>query len=395
MIGFEEAAARVLALAAPLDSETVGLDEAFDRVLARPLAAAVDAPAAPTSAMDGYAVREADLAGAPVTLPVCDVIFAGRADPSPLPPGQCARIFTGAPLPPGADRVVMQENVVEEDGRARFAQAPAGGRHVRARGSDFKGGETLLAAGTGLTAQRLVAAASADVATVSVVRRPKVLVLATGDELAEPGTSRTRPGTIPESVSFGVLGLARQWGAEVLGRRRLADAPEDLEQAAALALTGADIVVVTGGASVGEKDHARAMFESSGLEFVFSKVAIKPGKPVWIGRAGGRIVVGLPGNPTSALVTARLFLAPLVAGLAGRDPAGALAWETAVLTESLPPTGDRETFMRGRRTAGGVGLVSSQDSGAQKALAECDVLIRRTAGAPAVDSGDAVDVLPF
>lgn len=395
MIGFDEAAARVLALAGALDCETVGLDEAFDRILARPLKAAVDAPAAATSAMDGYAVREADLTRTPVDLPVCDVIFAGRADPPPLPSGRCARIFTGAPLPPGADRVIMQETVGEADGRARFAQAPTGGRHVRARGSDFLAGDTLLAAGARLTAQRLVAAASADVATVSVVRRPKVLVLATGDELAEPGTSRSRPGTIPESVSFGVMGLARQWGAEALGRRRLADAPDDLEQAAALALAEADIVVVTGGASVGEKDHARAMFESSGLEFVFSKVAIKPGKPVWIGRAAGRIVVGLPGNPTSALVTARLFLAPIIAGLAGGDPQAALAWETAELTEPLPPTGDRETFLRGRRTGGGAGLVSSQDSGAQKALAECDLLIRRAAGAPAAAAGDRVDVLRF
>lgn len=394
MIGFDEATALVLALARPLGEETVALADAFDRVLARPVTAAADAPARPLSAMDGYAVRDADLALPPVRLPVTEAIFAGRADPAPLPPGACARIFTGAPVPEGADRVVVQEQVVAEDGCAVFVTALGSARHIRARGSDFRAGDTLLAAGTRLTPRALVAAASADEAAVTVVRRPRVLVLGTGDELAEPGAARDTPGAVPESVSFGVMALALQWGAGVVGRRRLADDPALLEAAAAEALTLADVVVVTGGASVGERDHARAMFAPAGLEPVFSKVAIKPGKPVWIGRAGGRLVFGLPGNPTSAMVTARLFLAPLLAGLGGRDPCEALAWTPAETAADLPPAGDRETFLRGQRLDDGrVMPASNQDSGAQKTLSDSDRLIRRKAGESGAGAGERVETL--
>lgn len=396
MIDFDAARALVLDLARPLGAEDVALADAFDRVLASPVVARGDAPGRAVSAMDGYAVRDADLAVTPARLPVADVIFAGRADPAPLAPGACARIFTGAPVPEGADRVVVQEQVADEDGQAVFAAAPGKARHIRARGSDFQAGDILLDAGTRLTPRAMVAAASADVGRLSVVRRPRVLVLGTGDELAEPGTAHDTPGAIPESVSFGVMALARQWGAEVVGRRRLADDPAVLQAAAAEALSLADVVVVTGGASVGERDHARAMFAPAGLTMVFSKVAIKPGKPVWIGRAAGRLVVGLPGNPTSALVTARLFLAPLLAGLAGRGPAAALAWETAETAAAAPPTGDRETFLRGRRLADGrVAPADNQDSGAQKTLADSDVLIRRRLGEREAGAGDRVETLAF
>ena len=394
MIDFDTACALVLELAQPLGDEDVVLTDAFDRVLAAPVVAQVDAPARDVSAMDGFAVRDADLADALARLPVADVIFAGRADPAPLAPGACARIFTGAPVPQGADRVVVQEQVTVEGDHAVFGVPPGKARHIRARGSDFCAGETLLAAGTRLTPRALVAAASADVARLTVVRRPRVMVLGTGDELAEPGAARTTPGAIPESVSFGVMALAREWGAEVMGRRRIADDPAALQAAATEALSQADVVVVTGGASVGERDHARAMFASSGLELVFSKVAMKPGKPVWIGRAAGRLVVGLPGNPTSALVTARLFLAPLLAGLAGRDPGSSLTWETAETAGLLGPTGDRETFLRGRRLDDGrVIAATNQDSGAQKILADSDVLIRRRAEAPEVAVGEQVEIL--
>lgn len=396
MIDFDEAVARVIEIARPLGAEDVALADAFDRVLAAPVVARADAPGRAVSAMDGYAVRDADLTNLPTRLPVAEVIFAGRADPSPLTPGACARIFTGAPVPQGADRVVVQEQVTVQGDHAMFAAAPGKGRHIRSQGSDFQAGETLLDGGTRLTAQAMIAAASADTATLSVVRRPRVIVLGTGDELAEPGVAHTTPGAIPESVSFGVMALARQWGAEVVGRRRIADDPAALEAAAVEALSLADVVVVTGGASVGERDYARAMFAPAGLTTVFSKVAIKPGKPVWIGRAAGRLVVGLPGNPTSALVTARLFLAPLLAGLAGSDPASALAWETAETVDDLPAVGDRETFVRGvRQPDGRVGAVANQDSGAQKALAQSDVLIRRAAGMARAGAGERVEFLAF
>ncbi|MDO9586680.1 MAG: molybdopterin molybdotransferase MoeA [Brevundimonas sp.] len=395
MIDFDTALALVLNEARPLSPETVAMDAAGDRVLAADLKARGDAPRTAVSAMDGYAVRDADLMALPARLPVAEVAFAGRADVPVLPPGACARVFTGGPVPHGADRIVVQENVSRDGDVALFETPPGPGRHIRAAGSDFRAGDTLLPARTALGFRAMVAAAAADVATLSVVRRPRVIILGTGDELAEPGQALEAPGSIPESVSFGVAALARQCGAEVLARRRLTDTPELLEAAARLALDEADLVVVTGGASVGEKDYARSMFAPCGLELIFSKVAIKPGKPVWFGRAGGALVLGLPGNPTSAMVTARLFLAPLVAGLAGRDPAALLNWRNMTLTAPLKPCGDRETFERGRLIKGGVAGLDVQDSATQKALAIADVLIRRRPDAPGLGAGDTAVVLDF
>ncbi|MDI1328470.1 MAG: molybdopterin molybdotransferase MoeA [Brevundimonas sp.] len=395
MIDFDTALALVLNEARPLPCETVAIDAAGDRVLAADLRARGEAPRTAVSAMDGYAVRDIDLATLPARLPVATVAFAGRADVPVLPPGACVRVFTGGPTPHGADRVVVQEIVGRDGDEALFEIPPGPGRHIRAAGSDFGAGDILLAAGTVLGFRAMVAAAAADVATLSVVRKPRVIILGTGDELAEPGQALETPGSIPESVSFGVAALARQCGSEVIARRRLTDTPETLEAAARLALDEADLVVVTGGASVGEKDYARAMFAPFGLDLIFSKVAIKPGKPVWFGRAGGALVLGLPGNPTSALVTARLFLAPLLAGLAGRDPAAWLAWRDMTLTAPLKPCGDRETFERGRRVGDGVAGLEVQDSATQKALANADVLIRRRPGAPGLSAGDAAAVLDF
>lgn len=395
MIDFDTAVALILNEARPLPGEMVALDAAADRVLAADLKARGDAPRAAVSAMDGYAVRDADLASLPARLPIAAVAFAGRADVPILPPASCARVFTGGPVPHGADRIVVQEIVGCDGDLALFEVTPGPGSHIRAAGSDFRSGDTLLPAGTVLGFRAMVAAAAADVANLSVVRRPRIVILGTGDELAEPGQALETPGSIPESVSFGVAALARQCGGEVIDRRRLTDTPETLEAAARLALSEADLVVVTGGASVGEKDYARSMFAPFGLELIFSKVAIKPGKPVWFGRAGGALILGLPGNPTSALVTARLFMAPLVAGLAGRDPAALLSWRDMTLSAPLKACGDRETFERGRLVGGGVAGLAVQDSATQMALATADVLIRRRAGAAALSAGDSALVLDF
>lgn len=395
MIDFDTALALILTEARPLPSEAVALDAAADRVLAADLRARGDAPRAAVSAMDGYAVRDADLAALPARLPIAAVAFAGRADVPILPPASCARVFTGGPVPHGADRIVVQEIVGRDGDMALFEVTPGPANHIRAAGSDFRSGDTLLAAGSVLGFRAMVAAAAADVAHLSVVRRPRIVILGTGDELAEPGQALETPGSIPESVSFGVAALARQCGGEVVDRRRLTDTPELLEAAARCALDEADLVVVTGGASVGEKDYARSMFAPFGLELIFSKVAIKPGKPVWFGRAGEKLVLGLPGNPTSALVTARLFLAPLVAGLAGRDPAALLNWRMMNLIAPLKACGDRETFERGRLVGDGVTGLAVQDSATQMALATADVLIRRRAGAAALNAGDNALVLDF
>lgn len=395
VIDFEEAFARARAAARPIGEEDVALADAHGRVLAAPVAARISAPPADASAMDGYAVREGDLASLPARLLVSGEAYAGADCDLTLGAGACVRIFTGAPVPAGADRVVVQEAVQREGDYALF-EAPLGSsRHIRSAGSDFREGDLLLHPGTLLGPRQLVAVAAADLAKVTVWRRPKLMVLSTGDELAEPGTARDLAGRIPDSVSYGVAALGEEWGARFMGSVALADRLGDMEQAAGLALRDADLVVVTGGASVGERDFAKQMFAGQAMELVFSKVAIKPGKPVWLGRAGDRIVLGLPGNPTSAMVTARLFLAPLLAGMTGRDPADALRWRQLPLTHPVGATGDRETFPRGISVDGGVRLLSNQDSSAQKSLAACDLLVRLRAGRAGVEAGASVDVLDF
>ncbi|TMJ19914.1 MAG: molybdopterin molybdotransferase MoeA [Alphaproteobacteria bacterium] len=383
MISFDEAVALIAEAARPLGRETVPLDEAHGRVLAGHMRARRDAPSADVSAMDGYAVREADLPG---RLRVAGESFPGRGFAGTMHAGECVRIFTGAPLPPGAGRVVIQEDVSREGEFAGFA-APAGeARHIRRRGSDFAARDLLLEPGRRLDARALVVVAAADIGEVEVFRRPLVALLATGDELVEPGEG----GGLPDSVSPGVAALLADWGGEVSARRRLRDDPGEMRRAAG---EPADLLVVTGGASVGERDFARAMFD--GLDLIFSKVAIKPGKPAWLGRAGGRLVIGLPGNPTSAMVTARLLLAPLLAGLTGRAPAEALRWRSAPLAEGLGPCGDRETFVRARYDGETARPLRNQDSGAQKMLADADLLIRRRLGAPAAAKGEVVEILDF
>jgi molybdopterin molybdotransferase len=392
VITFDEAAALITRVATPVGTEKVPLSEARGRVLAAAVHAELPCPAADVSAMDGYAVRETDLAVLPAVLPVAGGAFAGTPFDGRLPDGACLRIFTGAPLPAGADRVIMQEDVRRTGAFARFEQPLSRRPHVRAAGSDFEAGDLLVPAGVRLKPQRLVAAAAANLAAVDVYRRPRVAILATGDELAAPG-ARPVSGAVPESVSFGVAALAEDWGATVVSRRRCRDDLPRLQRAAAAAVGEADLVVVTGGASVGEKDFAREMFAPLGLELIFNKVAIRPGKPVWMGRVGETFIVGLPGNPTSAMVTARLLLAPLLAGLSGGDPREAWSWRALPLNRPMEAEGERETFHRAGLERCGATVSIDQDSSAQRALTGADLLIRRRPRAPAIQAGDLVEVL--
>jgi molybdopterin molybdotransferase len=395
MISFDQAVELVGSVAKPLETETVRLADAYRRVLAAPVVARIDSPRADVSTMDGYAVRESDLGPFPASLRVIGESFAGAGWNGVVSKGTCARIFTGASVPPGADRVIIQEQVRREADFAILDADPGDARHIRKRASDFATGDELLAAGRELEAHAIVAAAAADVAEVEVYRRPRLHVLSTGDELADPGAARDIADGIPESVSLGVAALAEQWGAVCTGRTRLRDDLPAMRLAAAIAVEGADILVVTGGASVGEKDFARAMFEPLGLELVFSKVAIKPGKPVWLGRAGSAVVIGLPGNPTSAMVTARLLLAPLLAGMCGQPIEAALRWREAGLASALSECGARETFHRARWTGGTVEVLPNQDSAAQRALADAELLVRQRANSPALGRGAPVEVLDF
>jgi molybdopterin molybdotransferase len=291
--------------------------------------------------------------------------------------------------------VIVQEVVRREEDAAVIDEYPGSAKHIRSRGSDFREGSLLVEAGTRLGYRELVAAAGGDWAKLSVWQRPTAVILGTGDELAAPGSAAGKPGAIPESVSFGIAALAEDWGASIKDRVQLPDDLKAMEEQAAHAVEQADLVVVTGGASVGDKDFAKAMFENLGLELLFSKVAIKPGKPVWLGRARGKLVMGLPGNPTSALVTARLLMAPLIAGLSGLDPRMALRWRKAPLLSPLPACGDRETFVRAREFQDGVEPVSNQDSSAQKTLVEADLLLRRRSGAAPASAGEMASVLNF
>ena len=394
MIGFDEAVGLIAEQVLPLGTEQVALDEAAGRVLAAPLHARSAAPRVAVSAMDGYAVIDAATRpGEPLT--VVGESRAGAGYPGALAAGEAVRIFTGAPLPAGADRCIMQEYATRDGETVRFAEGYGPGWHVRAAGSDFAAGDLLLAAGTRLNPRAMIAAAAADVASVTVAMRPRVAIIGTGDELAPPGEAHLRDDAIPESVTFGVSALVADCGAQVLYRTIGLDDLPKLEAAAGAALETADLVIVTGGASVGERDFAKPMFAVHGLELVFAKVAIKPGKPVWLGRTKDKWVLGLPGNPTSAMVTARLFLQPLLARLQGQPVAQVLPWRSLPLAAPIGATSNRETFVRARWDEVGLMPLGNQDSGAQGALAQADWLIRCPAGQPALETGQPVSALQF
>lgn len=393
-LSFDHAFARMKAAISPLGSEVVALEQALGRVVSEPIVAKLTMPRQDVSAMDGYAVRAADVPEIPVRLPVCGEISAGAAPGAILSEGAMARIYTGAPVPAPADLVIMQENVAREGNEATVEKAFGPARHIRKMGSDFVAGEALIAPGQALTWKALTTVAGADVADVRVFEQPRIAILATGDELAPPGTARAQPGRIPESVSYGVRAFVEAHGGKTVWRQSVPDTPDLLRAAATSAVEIADLVIVIGGASVGERDYSRTIFAGD-LDYVFPKVAIKPGKPVWLARTGTRWVLGLPGNPTAALVTARLFLRPLLAGLTGRDPAAELEFNSMQLVSRLPASKGRESFARGERIAGKVRPFSKQDSSNQSVLAHADILIRRAANDPVREAGEWVTVLDF
>lgn len=394
MIDFDEAQRLIAAEVKPLASERISISEATDRVLAEPLFARSDAPRKPVAAMDGYAVIDASTrAGVPLQMvgeSRAGAGFAGRVET-----GQAVRIFTGAPMPDGADRCIMQEYASRDGNFVQFVDGYGPGWHVRKAGSDFRRGDMLLDAGTRLGPRAMVAAAAADVFEVAVGLRPRIAIIGTGDELQPPGTAWQQPDAIPDSVTFGVAALVTRAGGVVIDRQTGVDELTALEVLAGRALDMADLTIVTGGASVGERDFAKAMFASHGLQLLFEKVAIKPGKPVWIGRAKDRWVLGLPGNPTSAMVTARLFLLPLLARLQGQSIDEVLRWRTLPVAAPIAAIGGRETFMRARWDDEGLVPISNQDSGTQAAMASADWLIRCEAGQAAQAAGQAVHALAF
>ncbi|MBA4760283.1 molybdopterin molybdotransferase MoeA [Sphingomonas sp.] len=394
MITLDAALALLADAVTPLAREEVAIHAAAGRVLAAPVIARTAFPRSAVAAMDGYAVSAATtVPDAPLRL--IGESRAGARFAGCVGAGEAVRIFTGAPMPDGADRCIMQEYATRDGDLVRFAPGYGPGWHVREAGSDFAAENELLAAGTRLGPRAMVAAAAADRAMLSVHARPRVAILGTGDELAPPGSAWQRSDAIPDSVTHGITAMVEEAGGEVVTRSTGGDDLNMLEALAATLLAAADVVVVTGGASVGERDFARPMFAPHGLDLLFAKVAIKPGKPVWIGRARGTWVVGLPGNPGSAMVTARLFLLPLLAALQGQAVAQLLRWRHLPLVAPLGATGSRETLVRACWDDAGLRPIAMQDSGAQHALVEAGWLIRCPAGQPALPCGQAVAALSF
>ncbi|WP_268760964.1 molybdopterin molybdotransferase MoeA [Caulobacter sp. Root487D2Y] len=391
-----EARGRMLADAARLGIEQVALADAIGRVLAAPIVADRDQPPFDASAMDGWAIRRADLSP-DARFRIVGESAAGRAHVQPIEAGQAVRIFTGAPVPPGADLVVVQENAARDGDTVSFTidrDPPPG--NIRPAGGDFRSGDALLAEGARIDAWRLALAAAAGRADLAVARRPRVAILATGDELVPPGATPA-PDQIFESGSFSLAALVAAWGGEAVRLKAQAD---DLDAIArAVDAAEADLIVTVGGASVGDHDLVKPALATLGLDLRVQTVAVRPGKPTWFGTLkDGRRVLGLPGNPASALVCAELFLRPLLAALTGADPT--LTISAGALTAALPAAGPREHWMRAARAVDVEGRVwvtpfPDQDSSLIGVFSRADCLVLRPAGAPAVAAGDVVELLPL
>ena len=397
LLSVEDAVARVLEGAVPLAAEQTKLIEADGRVLAADLAARRTQPPTAVSAMDGYAVRAEDVAAAPAGLKLIGEVAAGRPFDRKVGAGEAARIFTGGVLPIGTDTVVIQEIAIRDGDHVVFNKMTPKGGNVRTAGLDFSQGEVLLGHGHRLTARDLALAAAMNYPELPVHRRPRIAVVATGDELVMPGATPD-PGQIVYSNGFALMALARREGAEIVD---LGIVPDRLDDTIAAVRRGrelgADILLTTGGASVGDYDLVQKAFAAEGMALSFWKVALRPGRPLMHGRLGAMQVLGLPGNPVAAYVCAVLFLVPLIRRLAGRSdlfPAS----ESAVLGCDLPANDERADYIRARFTvrADGAPVVTPfpvQDSSMMTPLAKADCLLVRDAYAPSATAGSACEII--
>lgn len=392
-----EALALVLAEAKPLSGEMVPLSDALDRILAEDLFAQRTQPPAALSAMDGYAVRAADVGAAPTTLKLVGEVAAGHPFTGELRAGEAVRIFTGGVMPQGSDTVVIQEFVTRDGDKVIVNRITGRSKNVRAAGIDFAANDLLLAKGRRLTDRDLMLAAAMNYPSVSVCRRPKIAILGTGDELVLPG-SKPRPGQIVYSNGFALLALVQSEGADAVDLGIAQDNVSDIAAAARRARAlSADVLVTTGGASVGDHDLVQRALSDEGLALSFWRIALRPGRPMMHGRLGDMQVLGLPGNPVSAYVCAVLFLVPLIRALSGRRDVASRT-ERAVLGKELPANDERTDYLRATLATDSVGtLVATplplQDSSLMAPLAKADCLLIRAPHAPATAAGTQCDIL--
>lgn len=395
MLTVDGAHEEIVTASPPLDAEEAAIGDAAGRILAEDVTATTDQPPFRASAMDGYAVRRID-ATMGERLIVIGQSAAGEPFAGQVGKQEAVRIFTGGVVPQGADHILVQEDARSDGDAVVVEVVQAGSRHIRQPGIDFKNGKVLKHRGDRLSSIDVSLIAAANVASVRVFRKPVVAHFDNGDELIEPGGDLAF-GRIVGSNRFAMDALAASWGAEPRYLGRAADDLGSIERLFAKA-SDADIIVPVGGASVGDHDHVRGAFEKAGGSLIFSKVSVKPGKPTWFGRLGRSLVLGLPGNPASAIVCSMLFLKPLIDSLSGA-PAKPV-FLRAKLTAPLDVNDARETYVRGVLVADVHGILratafGSQDSSLLSPLAAGNCLIRRKANAPAVSAGDCVECLLY
>ena len=394
-----DALERILTGVMPLGAEPVGLRFALGRTLAQTISADITHPPFDASAMDGYAVRADDLKALPASLKVIGESAAGWPFSGTVHFGDAVRIFTGAAVPPGADAIVIQEDAVLNGKSVTIASAPPRGDYIRPRGQDFSKGDIVLEQGRVLNARDVMLAASSGHGVLNVVKRPIVAILATGDELVEP-TERLHDGQIISSNSYGLAALVETFGGfpKLLGiaRDTIDDLAEKIREA-----ESADILITTGGASVGDHDLVRPALEAEGVTLIFYKIAMRPGKPMFLGTRKGahgtQRVIGLPGNPLSAMIGARVFLVPLMHALLGQTTG--MQTLTARLAVSIPANGPRDHYMRAVLNRGidplHVTPSSNQDSSLVSILAAANCLMLIPANSPALPVGATVTVMPL